>query len=163
MEDLSASVRLSCCVADVVDSIATSRHKVHDYEVSLSGVCSEIGGRMRLQVALVGLILVLSIERTIAQMPTPAQQGLNVPGMSQEPRKPEDDPLRAQQEQKLAKIRNEERQKKLVSDTDELLTLTADLKRQIDKTTPGTLSIDLIKKAGEIEKLAHSVKERLKG
>jgi len=51
----------------------------------------------------------------------------------------------------------------LVSDTDELLTLTADLKRQIDKTTPGTLSIDLIKKAGEIEKLAHSVKERLKG
>jgi hypothetical protein len=118
---------------------------------------------MRLQVALAGLILVLSIEQTIAQMPTPAQQGLNVPGMSQEPRKPEDDPLRAQQEQKLAKIRNEDRQKKLVSDTDELLTLTADLKRQIDKTTPGTLSIDLIKKAGEIEKLAHSVKERLKG
>jgi hypothetical protein len=38
-----------------------------------------------------------------------------------------------------------------------LLTLTADLKRQIDKTTPGTLSIDLIKQAGENEKLAHSV------
>jgi hypothetical protein len=136
---------------------------VHDYEVSLSAFVSELGGRMRLQVALAGLILVLSIEQTTAQMPTPAQQGLNVPGMSQEPRKPEDDPLRAQQEQKLAKIRNEDRQKKLVSDTDELLTLTADLKRQIDKTTPGTLSIDLIKKAGEIEKLAHSVKERLKG
>jgi hypothetical protein len=121
---------------------------------------------MRLQVALAGLILVLSIERTIAQMPTPAQQGLNVPGMSQQPRigsRPEDDPLRALQEQKLAKIRNEDRQKKLVSDTDELLTLTTDLKRQMDKTTPGTLSIDLIKKAGEIEKLAHSVKERLKG
>jgi hypothetical protein len=121
---------------------------------------------MRLQVALAGLILVLSIEQTIAQMPTPAQQGLNVPGMSQQGRigsRPEDDPLRAQQEQKLAKIRNEDRQKKLVSDTDALLTLTADLKRQIDKTTPGTLSIDLIKKAGEIEKLAHSVKERLKG
>ena len=49
------------------------------------------------------------------------------------------------------------------SPTDDLLTVTADLKRQIDKTTPGTLSIDLIKKAGEIEKLAHSVKERLKG
>jgi hypothetical protein len=136
---------------------------VHDYEVSLSAFVSELGGRMRLQVALAGLILVLSIEQTTAQMPTPAQQGLNVPGMSQEPRKPEDDPLRAQQEQKLAKIRNEDRQKKLVSDTDELLTLTADLKRQIDKTTPGTLSIDLIRKAGEIEKLAHSVKERLKG
>jgi hypothetical protein len=139
---------------------------VDDYEVSLSAFVSEIGGRMRLQVALAGLILVLSIEQTTAQMPTPAQQGLNVPGMSQQPRigsRPEDDPLRAQQEQKLAKIRNEDRQKKLVSDTDELLTLTADLKRQIDKTTPGTLSIDLIKKAGEIEKLAHSVKERLKG
>jgi hypothetical protein len=105
---------------------------------------------MRLQVALAELILVLSIEQTVAQMPTPAQQGLNVPGMSQQGRigsRPEDDPLRAQQEQK----------------TDELLTLTANLKRQIDKTAPGTLSIDLIKKAGEIEKLAHSVKERLKG
>jgi hypothetical protein len=37
------------------------------------------------------------------------------------------------------------------------------LKTQVDKSTKDTLSVDVIKKAEEIEKLAHSVKERMKG
>jgi hypothetical protein len=37
------------------------------------------------------------------------------------------------------------------------------LKAQVDKSTKDTLSVDVIKKAEEIEKLAHSVKERMKG
>jgi hypothetical protein len=50
-----------------------------------------------------------------------------------------------------------------VADTDKLLTLATDLKQQVDKSTKDTLSVDVIKKADEIEKLAHSVKERMKG
>jgi hypothetical protein len=54
------------------------------------------------------------------------------------------------------------RQKKLVADTDRLLALAADLKAQVDKSpAANTLSVDEIKKADEIEKLAHSVKQDL--
>jgi hypothetical protein len=54
------------------------------------------------------------------------------------------------------------RQKKLVADTDRLLALATDLKAQVDKSpAPNTLSLDEIKKADEIEKLAHSVKQDL--
>ena len=67
---------------------------------------------------------------------------------------------RADQQEKL---RNTDRQKRLVADTDKLLELATDLKQQVDKTTKDTMSVDVIKKAEEIEKLAHSVKERMKG
>jgi len=67
---------------------------------------------------------------------------------------------RAEQQDKL---RNSDRQKRLVADTEKLLALATDLKAQVDKSTKDTLSVDVIKKADEIEKLAHSVKERMKG
>jgi hypothetical protein len=67
---------------------------------------------------------------------------------------------RAEQQEKL---RNNDRQKRLVADTERLLSLATDLKEQVDKSTKDTLSVDVIKKADEIEKLAHSVKERMKG
>jgi hypothetical protein len=61
------------------------------------------------------------------------------------------------------KARSVDRQKRLVADTDKLLALATDLKQQVDKTNQNILSVDVIKKAEEIEKLAHSVKERMKG
>jgi nitric oxide reductase activation protein len=70
------------------------------------------------------------------------------------------DPHRNEQQEKM---RNNDRQKRLVADTDKLLALATDLKAQVDKSTKDTLSVDVIKKADEIEKLAHSVKERMKG
>jgi len=66
-------------------------------------------------------------------------------------------------EEQQALARNNERQKRLVADTEKLLALATDLKAQVDKTNKDTLSVDVIKKAEEIEKLAHSVKERMKG
>lgn len=63
----------------------------------------------------------------------------------------------------LDKVRNEDRQKRLVADTDKLLALATDLKTEVSKTNKDTMSIDVIKKADEIEKLAHSVKEKMKG
>jgi len=66
-------------------------------------------------------------------------------------------------EEQQAKARSNERQKKLVADTDKLLALATELKTDVDKTNQNILSMDVIKKAEEIEKLAHSVKERMKG
>jgi hypothetical protein len=73
------------------------------------------------------------------------------------------DPLAPHREEQQAQLRNTDRQKRLVADTDKLLALATDLKTQVDKSTKDTLSVDVIKKADEIEKLAHSVKERMKG
>ncbi|MCU1318530.1 MAG: hypothetical protein JWP98_48 [Edaphobacter sp.] len=55
-----------------------------------------------------------------------------------------------------------DKQKKLAADTDKLLVLATELKQEVDKTNKDVLSVGVIKKADEIEKLARSVKERLK-
>jgi hypothetical protein len=68
-----------------------------------------------------------------------------------------------QTEEEMAKLRNIERQKKLEDDTAKLLSLANELKADVDKSTKDMLSLDVVKKADEIEKLAHSVKERMKG
>lgn len=60
-------------------------------------------------------------------------------------------------------MRNVERQKQLVADTQRLLSLANELKSDVDKSTKDTLSLDVIRKADEIEKLAHTVKEKMKG
>ena len=39
----------------------------------------------------------------------------------------------------------------------------AELKSQVDKSNKDTLSLDVVRKADEIEKLARSVKEKMKG
>jgi len=61
------------------------------------------------------------------------------------------------------KMRTAERQKQLVADTDKLLSLTTALKEQVNASNKDILSLDMVKKADQIEKLAHSVKERMKG
>ena len=55
-----------------------------------------------------------------------------------------------------------DKQKKLAADTDKLLAMATDLKQQVDKTNKDVLSVDVIKKAEEIEKLARSLKQEMK-
>jgi HAMP domain-containing protein len=61
------------------------------------------------------------------------------------------------------KARNDARQKQLEADTDKLLQLATELHTDVAKTDKNILSIDVIKRADEIEKLAHAVKERMRG
>jgi hypothetical protein len=73
----------------------------------------------------------------------------------------EDGP-RAKMERDLAKKANQARQADLKRDTEKLFKLATELKESVDKTTESTLSLDVIKKAEEIEKLARSVKDKMK-
>jgi hypothetical protein len=57
---------------------------------------------------------------------------------------------------------NTERRKQIADDSQRLLKLATDLKTEVDKTTKDTLSLSVIRKADEIEKLAHNVKEKMK-
>ena len=58
---------------------------------------------------------------------------------------------------------SEERYAALKTDTDKLLKLAVELKAYVDKSNEHVLSLNVIKKADEIEKLAHSVKDKMKG
>jgi hypothetical protein len=57
---------------------------------------------------------------------------------------------------------NVERKRQIADDTAKLLELATQLKAEVDKTSKDTLSINVIRKAESIEKLAHGVKEKMK-
>jgi hypothetical protein len=76
---------------------------------------------------------------------------------------PEPDAISHGIEERMAVRRNSERQKMLVADTDRLLALAQQLKADVDKTDKDVLSIDVVKRAEQIEKLAKSVKEKMRG
>lgn len=59
--------------------------------------------------------------------------------------------------------RNTQRQQDIVNDTAKLLDLAQQLKDEVDKSRKDQMSVSVIKKAEEIEKLAKSVKEKMKG
>ncbi len=63
----------------------------------------------------------------------------------------------------MAKKANVQRQAALKNDTDKLVKLADELKDYVDKSNESILSLDVMKKAEEIEKLARSVKEKMKG
>jgi hypothetical protein len=69
-----------------------------------------------------------------------------------------------EQQQKKANFEaaNAERKKQLTDDSAHLLKLANELKTEVDKTDKDTLSISVIRKADEIERLAHIVKEKMK-
>ena len=71
--------------------------------------------------------------------------------------------LPASTRERQAKMQNEERQKRLVEDTERLLTLATQLHDDVAKTNKNILSIDVVKRADEIERLAHAVKDRMRG
>ena len=63
----------------------------------------------------------------------------------------------------MAKKRNLARQATIKKDTDRLLQLATELKQYVDKTNENTLSLDVINKADEVEKLAKEVKNKMRG
>lgn len=66
-------------------------------------------------------------------------------------------------EHEMQKKAAKERVAELKSDTDKLVKLSMELKGYVDKSDENVLSLDVIRKAEEIEKLAKSVREKMKG
>ena len=63
----------------------------------------------------------------------------------------------------MEKKANQQRQAELKRDAEKLVKLSTELKQYVDKTNENILSLDVIKKADEIEKLARSVKTKMRG
>ncbi len=97
--------------------------------------------------------------------PLPNQAAEN-PGRRSDPqfqqRRNERDENLEKMEKDRVKRLNKERQERLKRDTDQLLTLATQLKQYVDRTNENILSIDVIRKAEQIEKLAHQVREKMK-
>src|SRR5262249_19610145 len=68
-------------------------------------------------------------------------------------------PMQRRLQQELVR----ERQLALKRDTDQLLDMATELKQNVDGTSPAILSLDVIRKAEKIEKLAKSIREKMKG
>jgi hypothetical protein len=73
------------------------------------------------------------------------------------------DPIEIDQQKQMEKARNESRQKDLKRDTVKLLELATELKQYVDRTNESMLSLEVIHKTEEIEKLAKSIKNKMKG
>ncbi len=63
--------------------------------------------------------------------------------------------------EKQLRMLNADRQKQLVADTNKLLKLAQQLNAEIGSTNPDSLTPDQLRRIAEIEKLAHSVKDKM--
>jgi len=68
------------------------------------------------------------------------------------------DPVMAERRLRALNI---ERQKRMVADANKLLTLAKELNDEVASTNTGSFTADQLRKIGEIEKLARSVRERM--
>jgi hypothetical protein len=80
-----------------------------------------------------------------------------------QPQRNPEDSWTLEKRREMAKKQNEHRQQDIKQDTDKLLELATELKQYVDKTNENIISVDVIKKAEQIEKLAKNVKDKMKG
>jgi hypothetical protein len=73
------------------------------------------------------------------------------------------DALHGRMQRSLSEQRNDERQKELEADTKKLLELARNLEADVSKSNKNELSLEVIKRAEQIEKLARSVREKMRG
>lgn len=92
---------------------------------------------------------------------SPQTRGVQLP--STPPTDDNGSPVPSRIQKEMEKKANAQRQADLKRDTEKLLKLSTELKEYVDKSNENVLSVDVIKRADEIEKLAHSVKVKMKG
>jgi hypothetical protein len=110
-------------------------------------------------------LLFILILFSITAQQSSSQQQPPIPPLSPGPTQPkgDNDPYPTQIQKDMEKKANQQRQKELKRDTEKLLKLSTELKDYVDKTNENVLSLEVLKKAEEIEKLAHSVRTKMRG
>lgn len=63
---------------------------------------------------------------------------------------------------KMVRDANKKRQQEIHDDTEKLFQLATELKAAVDKSNENVLSLDVVRKADEVEKLAKKVKDKMK-
>lgn len=118
--------------------------------------------------ALVFLVMLCSLAVAQAQKETPPRQSsadssnAQSQTSAQTDKKPSHTSAQKQPEPSKLMTPAEARQAQLLADTQKLYQLTQELKAEVAKSNKDTLSIAVIKKAEEVEKLAKSLKEKMR-
>lgn len=73
----------------------------------------------------------------------------------------EGDPIRMKAEAKRLEFLNAQRQKAMVADTNRLVKMASDLNAQINSQQHSQLTSDQVRQLAEIEKLAHSIRDKM--
>ena len=107
-------------------------------------------------------IMIVALLFCFLFTPQVSPQQQPIPPIQTEP-SPAETEMEREQKHAAEKAANTKRQQDIKKDTDKLLQLATDLKQYVDKSNENTLSLDVIKKAEEIEKLARTVREKMKG
>lgn len=119
--------------------------------------------RNGLMAALVSMLLCMTAAQSRGQA---GSTGLDTPQGSQPHVErgivPEDNPFPPALREKALKQQSEQRQKRLVSDATRLLALAQSLQSDVVKPNRETSSSEDLRKAEEIEKLARSVKDKMR-
>lgn len=71
-------------------------------------------------------------------------------------------PLEGRMAEQMAIARNAQRQKQIISESNRLLVLAQNLNADVNKSNKDELSISVVKEAEEIEKLAKSIKDKMR-
>ena len=135
--------------------------------------CSWLSRKLMRRAGIVGVMLLITLATAFKlssqQYPQQLQAGPNpnksliLPEANRPPDANSQTAMREQQAKKMnIAAANSERKRQLGDDSARLLKLASDLKAEVDKTSKDELSLGVIRKADEIERLAHEVKEKMK-
>jgi hypothetical protein len=119
--------------------------------------------RTLLTLVLVAIAVFLS-PSIFGQQNQPLEDGTHLnrsiqqaPGMNAPPVRSEDEAT-----QQMLQNHRKQRQLELIRDAEKLHQLSGELKEFLDKNGSTILSVDMLKKAETVEKLAHSVRTKMK-
>ena len=121
-------------------------------------------GLLRRLAPMAGVLFMLTVgipAQAQSSNPAPAQQDSTTAAPpAQKPAAPESKPGDSAAQKPMSP--QEARQAQIVADTDKLYQLAQELQVEVAKSGKNTLSLAVVKKAAEVEKLAKSLKERMK-
>jgi hypothetical protein len=83
-------------------------------------------------------------------------------GSSAAPQRIDQSQQQREMEDRQQKEANKKRQDDIRGETDKLFQLATELKAAVDKSNEHVLSLDVVKKAEEVEKLAKKIKDKMK-
>jgi hypothetical protein len=108
------------------------------------------------------LVAVATLMAFAQQSPNPCKP-IILPEANRPPDKNAQMNMQDQQSKKNSfEAANQERKRQIADDAAKLLQLATELKAEVDKTDKDTLSVNVIRKAESIEKIAKGVKDKMK-
>jgi len=113
---------------------------------------------------LLGMVVMPPVQMSRSMPPEPVSSPQSVDASQARPgEKPPPTPDEIRREKAMRKEFTKQRYQEIRHDSEQLVLLSNQLKRYVDIAGEDILSVDVVKKAEEIEKLARSVKTKMKG